>query len=623
MKHRPDIDGLRAVAILAVVAAHIGAQHARGGFFGVDVFFVISGYLISGIVFADIEAQKFSFAAFYERRVRRIVPAFFVVLMAVFALAYIYMLPVEMNGFAKSLVAATFGVSNIYFWTLSGYFDSASAYMPLLHTWSLSVEEQFYVIFPILLLLGYRFCRPQLKVLVVALFLASLLANILGAFYYPDARFYLTPNRAWELLAGALITLNIVPEIRERSFRNAASVAGLFLIVLSFVCFSPETPYLGVAALLPCLGATLIIAAGCSGESIVGKALSIKPMLFVGLISYSLYLWHWPVIVFHRMGFIPCEGLSPRMEKTVLIAVCFAFATLSWKYVETPFRKKRFSRRALFIASFVGLTGFVVMGNRLAAADGLAERFAPEVSRAASFLDYNPDEVARVGTCFITDKFSYADFDPSVCMRQDKEKKNYLLIGDSHAAHLSYGLLKTFPEVNLMQATASGCKPTLDHPVGTSDACVSIMDFVYQTYLPHQKVDVLLIEAAWKEEDLASIPAILARAKEDARSVILFGPMVQYDAPLPRILAISLFKKEPGYPFLHRRDDLREVDHEMAKIAQENNVRYISFYDLLCGPNTCVTSTTEGAPVLYDYGHLTKEGSLLTAQELAHHGLLP
>ena len=623
MKHRPDIDGLRAVSILAVVAAHIGAQHARGGFFGVDVFFVISGYLISGIVFADIEAQKFSFAAFYERRVRRIVPAFFVVLMAVFALAYLYMLPVEMNGFAKSLVAATLGVSNIYFWTLSGYFDSASAYMPLLHTWSLSVEEQFYVIFPVLLLLGYRFYRLKLKLLIVALFLASLLANILGAFYYADARFYLTPNRAWELLAGALVALGIVPEIRERSFRDMASLAGLLLIILSFVCFSSETPYLGLAALAPCLGATLIIAAGRTGESIGGKALSIKPMVFIGLISYSLYLWHWPVIVFHRMGFIPCEGLSPRTEKAVLLAVCFVLATFSWKYVETPFRKKKFSRRALFAASFAGMVGFVVAGIALAAADGLVGRFSPEVSRVASFLDYNPDEVARVGTCFITDKFSYADFDPSLCLRQDKEKKNYLLIGDSHAAHLSYGLLKTFPDMNLMQATASGCKPALDHPVGTSDACVNIMDFVYQTYLPRQKVDVLLIEAAWKEEDLPYISTILMRAKEDARSVILFGPMVQYDAPLPRILAISLFKKEPGYPFLHRRDDLRLVDQEMARIAHENNVRYISFYDLLCGPDQCVTSTADGAPMLYDYGHLTKEGSLLVAHQLSQNGLLP
>ncbi len=301
LHYRPDVDGLRAVAVLAVLAFHAGGFPTPGGFVGVDVFFVISGYLISSLIMKQIAAGTFSITSFYERRIRRILPALTVMLAFTCVLAYLYLLPTELKNFADSLLAANFSASNFYFWQHSDYFVSPLS-NPLLHTWSLAVEEQFYIVFPLLLYVLYRWWPGRVKIVVAVLAALSLAVSGYGAYHDSVTTFYMLPTRAWELLIGTLLAMKLLPELRTSIGRNLASITGILLIGCAILLFTKATPFPGLAALPPCVGAALIIWSGESGMSVVNSALSLRPVVFIGLISYSLYLFHWPIIVFQKMG---------------------------------------------------------------------------------------------------------------------------------------------------------------------------------------------------------------------------------------------------------------------------------------------------------------------------------
>lgn len=621
MKYRSDINGLRAIAVLAVVADHLGMATFSGGFLGVDVFFVISGYLISGVVFTEIQTNNFSIRVFYERRVRRILPALIAVLFLSFLLAYLYFLPNEMNDFATSLLAAILVVPNIYFWTESGYFAALATDLPLLHTWSLGVEEQFYIFFPAFLMFGYQFFRKQLNLFIVAIFAISLIAFIYGTLYHPEPTFYLTPTRAWELLLGSLLSLGLFPEILKKFSRNITSLIGISLITVAIMGFSRTTEFLSLGAILACLGTALVIAAGRNGSNIVARALSFRPVVFIGLISYSLYLWHWPIIVFHRMGFLQIDGLPLILEKLGIIIFSVVIASLSWKYIETPFRDKRLSVQTLSRFAFSSVTVLVLLVVGSLATNGFAFRFSSKVVEMVSHLDRRP--IYRDKNCFISTGRSYSDFDTSKCINLSSTKKNYLLIGDSHAAALWYGLSSVFPDVNIMQATASGCKPNIEHQPTNQERCTKIIDYIFKEYLPANTVDAILIDANWKLSDLPFLARTLDYAKEHTQSVVLFGPMVSYNSALPKLLAVSYVNDDPAYPFHNRRVSSEKVDKEMAKVAQEKNIAYISFFDMLCDTTHCETTLENNIPLLFDYGHLTSEGAVYVARRIGNIDRLP
>lgn len=300
VQYRADIDGLRAIAVMAVVAYHAGIKAAGGGFIGVDIFFVISGYLIGSIVLGEAREGQFSLLRFYERRVRRLLPALVLVLCATFALAAVYSFPAELVQLGRSMLAALFFASNIFFWRHSGYFDAPAETQPLLHTWSLAVEEQFYLFFPLTLVLLVRYAPQYLKVVIVAATALSLLLCIEATADFSKASFFLLPMRAWEFLLGVLIAIGLFPRLPDPLIRNVAAAAGLAMICAAILVFTNETPFPGFSALLPTVGAALVIGSGLSGPTFVKRLLSLRPVVFVGLISYSLYLWHWPVIVFQR-----------------------------------------------------------------------------------------------------------------------------------------------------------------------------------------------------------------------------------------------------------------------------------------------------------------------------------
>ncbi|OGQ25213.1 MAG: hypothetical protein A2138_06185 [Deltaproteobacteria bacterium RBG_16_71_12] len=337
MTYRADIDGLRAIAVLSVLLFHAQVAGTGGGFVGVDVFFVISGFLITGIVSNEIDQGRFSIARFYQRRVLRIFPALFAVVAVTCVAAAVVLLPVAFRDYGQSVVATTLFSSNLLFWRESGYFEGAAHTKPLLHTWSLSVEEQFYLVLPPLLLAIKRFLSGRYASWLLAIAALSLALAVDAVRREPMLAFYLVPHRAWELLLGSLLAVSGRRRIDDPRLRTALALAGLCLILGSVCCYDETTPFPGVAAIPPCLGALLIIATGREGPTFVHRLLQLRPLVVVGEISYSLYLWHWPIIVFVRSW----RPELHRTEQALVIVGSLALSYLSWRFVEQPFRTAR------------------------------------------------------------------------------------------------------------------------------------------------------------------------------------------------------------------------------------------------------------------------------------------
>ena len=352
--HRKDIDGLRAVAVVPVVLYHAGLPAISGGFVGVDVFFVISGYLITRIIRDELSAKRFTLLGFYERRARRLLPALLFMMAACFAAAWVLLPPDKFTDFAASAAATAAFSSNFWFWLFSGgYFADAANYLPLLHTWSLAVEEQFYILFPFLLVAIARFNRLVSFSIISVVAFASLLSAILAVYYWPNAAFYLAPARAWELGIGALIAIAAMPTIRVRWVREAVAGVGLLAIILAVFTYDESTPFAGLAVLAACLGAAAIIGVGTTGTSITSALLSWRPLVFCGLISYSLYLWHWPILSFLR---VRVQSVELSLEQgAVAVIAAIIMATISWAFVERPFRNRAFlGRPTVFALSGAG-----------------------------------------------------------------------------------------------------------------------------------------------------------------------------------------------------------------------------------------------------------------------------
>jgi peptidoglycan/LPS O-acetylase OafA/YrhL len=638
LKYRPDIDGLRAVAVLSVLAFHIGLSRTPGGFVGVDVFFVISGYLISSIIFSEIAGSRFSVVRFYERRIRRILPAYFAMAAVFSVFAAIYLLPTELVEYGKSTLAATAYVSNLYFRFHSGYFDAPLS-QPLLHTWSLAVEEQFYILFPLFLVLVRRFFPQRLRGSVVVLFFASLLASAIVVAQNRAAAFYMPYTRAWELLLGTMLAIRIFPPMRSSWLRNVATFAGIGMIAFSVLRYTENTTFPGFSALVPCVGSALIIGAGEAGPSLVGSVLSWRPFVFIGLISYSLYLWHWPVIVLQRMGVLIGASVMPsqrylavltaaRFDKLVDIGLSLLLGVLSWRFVERPFRsgRLRLSGRALFALTSAVMFIFIGASLWTVLTGGFKGRFPANAVQVASFDagKGREDRSMRTGACFITTDYRFSDYNYDLCLRPDPRRENYLLVGDSHSAMLWSAISSSLPEVNIMQASTNACPPLL-HPSGDAD-CRKMMAYIFNDYLPAHRVQRLFMVARWEEKDFGELTSTIAWVKKLNVPVTVFGPMPEYDSPLPRLLAYSLAWNEPGLPDQHRVASSKLLDMEMQHLADSTwHVRYVSLYRAICGADGCL-EYADGAqtiPLMSDTNHLDRFGALLIVQHLVKDGEVP
>lgn len=415
MKYRAEIDGLRALAVVPVILFHAGFELFSGGFVGVDIFFVISGYLITTILIEDIEKQRFSLVNFYERRARRILPALFFVMFVCIPFAWMWMLPTQMKNFSQSLVAVSLFASNVLFWRKSGYFDAAAEEKPLLHTWSLAVEEQYYVVFPIFLFLAWRYGKNRVFWTIVVLAAISLTLSEWGWRNKAIANFYLAPTRAWELLAGSIAAFIVLK--RGVQSNNILSLIGLALIVFSIFAYDETTPFPSVYALVPVVGAMLLVLYA-DGKTFVARLLSTRAFVGIGLISYSAYLWHQPLFAFARIRMLDDPSLTVM---TILTIATISLAYLSWKYIEKPFRSKEsVTGRRVIIISIIGVLFFSVVG----------------------LTGHNKSGFIKSGSLP-----SYASINTDI-----------YVIGDSHAAHLISGF-KEVTRGKVANFTSPGCIP--------------------------------------------------------------------------------------------------------------------------------------------------------------------
>jgi peptidoglycan/LPS O-acetylase OafA/YrhL len=407
MDYRREIDGLRALAVLSVILFHAGFETFSGGFVGVDIFFVISGYLITTIILAELEQGKFSIANFYERRARRILPALFLVMLLCIPFAWVLLAPADLNSFAKSLVAVSLFASNAFFWRYGGYFETAAELKPLLHTWSLAVEEQYYFLFPLFLMLFWRLGKRFIFISLGLVFIASIAIAQWGVYAQPTAAFFLLPARGWELLIGAFAAFYLAQaNIKDcgKTISEVAGWLGLALILFAIFAYNKATPFPGFYALAPTLGTVLLILFA-SQHTTVGKFVGNKASVRVGLISYSTYLWHQPVLAFARHW-------SKDLDKGIsllLVAFVLAISFFSWKFIELPFRsKERFDRRFVFIASFVAALFFIFIGCLTLKIDfGTEELMAKELAAHDVILSSNINE--RI---FVKNRIKYEDLKP-------------------------------------------------------------------------------------------------------------------------------------------------------------------------------------------------------------------
>jgi len=535
MKYRADIDGLRAMAVLPVLFFHAGWTVFSGGYVGVDVFFVISGFLITGILAEEIAGNRFSIVKFYERRIRRIFPCLFAVILVCSVVAAFLLAPLDFKDFAKSIVATVAFASNVFFFRQSGYFDDQSAIKPLLHTWSLAVEEQFYIFFPILLWLIHRYAKDRMFLVLGPMAALSFGASVWYSSHAPSFAFYMAPTRIWELFVGAFLALGAVPRLDNRPAREMLSWAGLGLIGFAVFAYSSETTFPGIAALAPVGGAALLIQFG--NESSAGWLLSRRPVVFIGLISYSLYLWHWPLIVYSE--YVLIQKLAGWGTIAAIVA-SLVLAALSWRYVERPFRVKGLvSRRWIFGGAAVAAAALVAVSLTGLSANGWPGRFPGEVVRLEGFVNaYSP----RRSDCH-RGEGKVIPFDES-CVYGAGGTPTYAVWGDSHAVELTYALgeIARRHGRSLLQLSYSACPPALGVEIRIRPKCREFNDGVARFLEGNTDITtVFLISRYDNHEHSQELPDGMRRTMKallDARKrVVLVYPIPISPVSIPRTLA--------------------------------------------------------------------------------------
>lgn len=621
LAYRAELDGLRGIAIASVVAYHLGGRLAPGGFVGVDLFFVLSGFLITQLIASDLQLERFSFLGFYERRIRRIVPALLFVCACCTAIALIIFLPGELKDYCSSLLATLISASNLWFFGHSGYFDRAAETHPLLHTWSLGVEEQFYILFPVLLRGLFRLAGKWIGGGIWLLFALSLGASIIALPQHPQSTFFLLHTRAWELLTGSIVALGLVPQPISRVHREVGGLIGLSAIALAIFAFNSQTPFPGAAALLPCVGAGLIIWSG-SGDSLVSRALSCKPLVFLGLISYSLYLWHWPLIVFVRaIAAAPLDSY----QQSGLAALSLVLAAGTWRYVETPFRRRGrdgFSSRTVFWSGGIGGAALAALAGSIFLVNGLPARFPREVQRiAAATADRSPLRK----TCHFHGTF--ADTFDQTCVLGAGVPPKIIVYGDSHGAELSaaLGRLAKSRNASIRQITSSACPPVLGYSSSFRPLCAQYNAAIVKSLAAVPPSTIILAANAlgWPVEtsDIhwAGLRATIAALKKAGHRVIIYGPVPAEPnrLRLPELLGrwVALGKDPNDYVFDPGMERLHKIESNMADVAAGEHAIYVPVSPAICSQKGC-KAYLDATVLYFDNNHPSLSGAKLLASKL-------
>ena len=548
MNYRRDIDGLRAVAVSAVLLYHFNIGGVPGGFSGVDVFFVISGFVIARSIISDTVNDRFSISNFYFKRVRRILPAYVAIMLVTFVLAYTLLLPDDLIDYTKSLTASSAFASNVYFWKTSGYFSADAHTKPLLHTWSLSVEEQFYIFAPLLVYFLYRLGRKRRALILLPLLLSSLALSVIAVFAAPTAGFYLLPTRAWELFLGVLVALLDWQGPSTRTSRELMATLGGGFILVGMLTLSDGDPFPGWSALWPCLGAALVIQAGNkvtakAATPFVNRLLSTKPFVWIGLISYSLYLVHWPIAAFTRYELLREPDF---LEGCAMIAVSAVLAAASWRFIEHPFRhiSPSNSRKVLAAGATTVVAG-VLLGVGGTALKGLPARF-PDFAEhhITGTEDWGGDR------CFNLNATRPLDWDARGCTRVHGPHGRILVWGNSFAAQYMPGILRDAERINadVLQYTFAGCPPILDYysyaRVGCSPSNRRVLSLIRE-----ENIDTVVLIGRWTDvprHTLNALPDTIAELNKLGVRVYVFGQSPQFAMDVQRIDYISGARMKPG-----------------------------------------------------------------------------
>jgi len=630
-EYRADIDGLRAVAVGGVIAYHAFPSEVSGGFVGVDVFFVISGFLISGIIFRDLARGSFSFAEFYRRRIRRIIPALLIVLIATWLVAWLILNADDYEALGWHLSAASVFLSNFVLGNEAGYFDHAAEYKPLLHLWSLAVEEQFYLIWPVSIYVIWRLRRNPTPILGI-LALLSFSLNIAMAGAQPVWDFYSLPTRLWELALGAVLA-STSHGFGRRNVAHAMGAAGFGLVLFAILTLKGTANYPGWSALVPTIGTALLVMAG--PDSWFNRTiLSPRPVVLIGLISYPLYLWHWPLLSFARYHLL-IEPTPSTKAGIIALAILLAWAT--YQFVERPIRfgmrRAQSVRRYAPITLIVLLCGVGGVGLMTWTAQGFVERFPDQVRNLANYT-YDEQAAYRAGTCILSPPQTERDFASGCTGRTsaDDQRPLVFLWGDSHAAHLYPGLahIQGNSGFALAQFTASACPPILDHDVKhiyldvrQVQFCQNVNDFVFRK-IEELQPQVLVLAAQWWEvsiDDLGKLDLTIRRLKNAGiQHIMLVGPVPVWNPSLPKLL-LNFYQTSVPQHVPDRMEGAAlnpDIEKKLQEIAAKEGIEFVSAIDVFCRKNECLTKVGNGPGdiVVWDSAHLTDAGSDLLASRI-------
>ncbi len=638
--YRADIDGLRAIAVLGVLVYHAFPQILTGGFTGVDVFFVISGFLITRAVLTEIASKRFSIGGFYARRARRLFPALAFVLVTCLLFGWHTLLADDLAQLGKHIAAGVGFVANLVLWSESGYFDAASTSKPLLHLWSLGIEEQFYLAWPLLLLAAWRLRLPLLPVIFTAAAL-SLAVSLHVLHGNPTAAFYAPFSRAWELIVGALLAVFCSPlATRERNWflarwavatgaaphrlvREYMAGIGLTMLVGSLTLVESSMPFPGFLALLPTVGTALLIGAG-PATFISRRILSSRAFVWIGLISYPLYLWHWPVLTFARNAYADLSNL--QLVSLLLVSVVLAW--LTWRVVERPLRSSRHGGlkvTALLLAmASIGGLGLLVWKK-----DGYPSRY-PQIIQRATEYDLDAYRLGlRNHVCFM-DLGASADFYAPECV-DPGEGPLWVLWGDSAAASLYpgiRGIQQHAGTMRLAQFTSSACPPILDFE-GPNEHCAYNNRWALDS-IAALKPDTVVLAAMWQEYDLGNVERTVARIKAaGVKRVVLLGPPPAWK-DTPSRITFNLWRDDPLHVTPPARLDYSKygagpaaegprqtvaAEAHLRAVSENSNIAYISLVDAFCNAKGCLTreDSDSGETFFLDIYHLTPAGSHFAA----------
>jgi len=638
--YRPDIDGLRAVAILLVLGFHAFPLVIPGGFVGVDVFFVISGFLITSTILKDLNKGRFSITEFYGRRFRRIIPALMTMLSSVLILGYFFFPGIDFLRLGKHLLAGATFTSNLLLIRESGYFDLSANLKPLLHLWSLGIEEQFYLGWPLLAAFVFRKRKNLLKWIFI-LGTLSFLSNLIRINHHPVSTFYLLPTRFWELLIGCGLAVsenNSAHWMTNKRPKNALALMGLLMVILSGVFFNGQLKFPGAWAALPTLGSAFLIVSGTSSW-LNRKLLSHPFMVLIGLISYPLYLWHWPLLSSAKI-LHGTETLSTVcLLSALLVSLLLAYATYRW--IEQPFRnyftleKKRSLRGSPFlIAVTLSLIGvFAFIGLKMNNETFLSRDWSlhKDIRLLQKYETYDLREI-RDGKCFIDVTHGFNGFSEECFGKPRPGSPNLFLLGDSFAANLYPGLRRALSEttVNLVQLTSSRCPPLLEMSARLKSAypgCIEANRFALHK-IQEMKSDSVILFASWVSHwDLPGFNdwldlTIKELRKAGVKNIILIGTPPQWMPTLPKVIEQQFSR--PGLPIPKMmgygiQPDIFKTNLELQSLSKKEKITFISLTDELCNASGCLARVGENISedlLTWDSAHFTTHGAEYVSRTL-------